>query len=92
MGEILLTKGDDLNQDEYLIKINTLCQLLRTKPNDYSDIRCIEEFGFIIFKQGEKKIIISKFGRITVQRAHDKKDLLDTIEQLIQFLAENNIF
>ena len=91
MGEILLSSRKISGKTNEFLKMGELCRLIMKNRNNFQNIKCSEELGVVTFTYSGKKVIITKIGRITVQRAENKENLLKIIELLMNLLIQNDI-
>ncbi len=91
MGEVLLNPAKNLYKTKDFIKIRELCFVVRNTEKDFKNIKCSEEVGVVTFTFLAKKVIITKVGRITIQRAKSKNDLMELFQTIIDLLNSHNL-
>lgn len=88
MGEILLNSGEISYKTGDFINIGELYDVVSKMGSTFGEIKCSEKIGVVTFTFSGTKIIISKFGRVTIQRAKNKEQLQEISNYIVNLLME----
>ena len=86
-----MNSGQISHQGNGVINFRELCRILRLPGFEFRDVKCSVNLGIVDFTLFNKKVIITRIGRITIQRAENRDDLFKTFEQIIDLLVKNKL-
>ncbi len=91
MGELLLNPGKISQTPNLMMDIDDLCEKVQKYNPQFQNFQCSTKLGIVTFEYLDRKIIITKIGRITVRKALDRKDLLEIFQLILNMLVEFQI-
>ena len=90
-GEILLNSEKIIPNKRVIIKFKELCNVFKGYKRIFSNLKYSDKLGIATCIFSKKVIIITKFGRIVIQKAKNEQDLLDTFAKITELLIKNDL-